>query len=259
MSSLLYKRKNNYPLVVAHRGASNYAPENTIASFLLAWEVGADAIEGDFHLTMDGHIVCIHDYDTKRICETNLVINNSTLEELRKLDVGSHFNADYSDQRIPTIGQVFDIVPKGNKILVEVKCGIEILPVLIEQIKLSNLNLSQIIVISFASEVIKECKLIEPKLVAIWLNHFNENSDIETIISTLVNIKADGISSNSIINDKLSSAVIDLGMSYHCGWNIEDLNVVNKLINWGVKSITTNNPDKIKEHLIKVLGANKYD
>ena len=58
------------PLVVAHRGASFHAPENTLPAFKLAWEQGADAIEADFLLTKDGHIVCIHDRTTKRFCDS---------------------------------------------------------------------------------------------------------------------------------------------------------------------------------------------
>ncbi len=250
MSKVFQKQRNNIPLVVAHRGASYDAPENTIASFLLAWEQGADAIEGDFHLTKDEHIVCIHDYDTNRVCETNLVIKDSTLEELKKLDIGSHFGAQFSDQRIPTIGQIFDTVPIGKKVLVEVKCGKELLPILIHQIKLSNIDLSQIIVISFDKYVIKECKVIEPNLVSLWLNDFDEDFDIELITSTLIDIKADGISSNNTATEKLPSTVIALGKSYHSGWSIDNLDGIDKLINWGTQSITTNNPGRVKVHLI---------
>ena len=55
------------PLIIAHRGASGEAPENTMDAFKLAWELGADGIEGDFHLTRDGHIVAIHDKDTNKV------------------------------------------------------------------------------------------------------------------------------------------------------------------------------------------------
>jgi glycerophosphoryl diester phosphodiesterase len=65
-------------MIVAHRGASKEAPENTLPAFELAWKQGADAIEGDFHLTQDGHIVCIHDGNTKQVADTNLVIRNTT-------------------------------------------------------------------------------------------------------------------------------------------------------------------------------------
>jgi len=55
------------PLIIAHRGASGEAPENTMDAFKLAWKLGADGIEGDFHLTRDGHIVAIHDKDTNKV------------------------------------------------------------------------------------------------------------------------------------------------------------------------------------------------
>ena len=76
------------PFLVAHRGASKDAPENTLPAFELAWKQGADAIEGDFYLTKDGKIVCFHDGDTKKITGKKLVVKDSTLAELQALDVG---------------------------------------------------------------------------------------------------------------------------------------------------------------------------
>ena len=70
-------------MIVAHRGASGEAPENTIPAFNLAWKQGADAIEGDFHLTKDGHVVCIHDANTKKVAGKNLVVKDTTLAELK--------------------------------------------------------------------------------------------------------------------------------------------------------------------------------
>ena len=64
------------PLIIAHRGSSASAPENTIAAFELAWEQQADGVEGDFLLTKDGHIVCFHDKDTKRITGKKLIVKN---------------------------------------------------------------------------------------------------------------------------------------------------------------------------------------
>ena len=75
--------------IVAHRGASLDAPENTLAAFRLAWSQGADAIEGDFRLTKDGRIACLHDDTTQRTAGLDLTVADSTLAELRELDVGS--------------------------------------------------------------------------------------------------------------------------------------------------------------------------
>ena len=71
------------PLIVAHRGASRDAPENTLPAFELAWAQGADAIEGDFHQTKDGQIVCIHDKDTEKVSGKRLVVRKSLLRDLR--------------------------------------------------------------------------------------------------------------------------------------------------------------------------------
>ena len=133
------------PLVVAHRGASYDAPENTLPAFKLAWDQGADAIEGDFLLTKDGHIVCIHDRTTKRFCDQDLVVSKSTLKQLKVLDVGSWKNEKYAETRIPTISEVFSTVPDGKKIFVEVKCGIEIIEPLAKEIKKKKLGCERII------------------------------------------------------------------------------------------------------------------
>ena len=85
--------------MVAHRGESYDAPENTLPAFKLAWEQGADAIEGDFILTKDGHIVCIHERTTKRFCDQDLVVAKSTLKQLKALDVGSWKNEKYEGIR----------------------------------------------------------------------------------------------------------------------------------------------------------------
>ena len=136
------------PLIVAHRGSSFDAPENTLPAFELAWKQGADAIEGDFLLTKDNQIVCIHDGSTKRLADRNLAVRGSTLEELRKLDVGSWKHEKFKGTRIPTIAEVFATIPKGRKIFVEVKCGKEIIPYLVKEIGKSKLKTEQVVLIA---------------------------------------------------------------------------------------------------------------
>ena len=75
-------------MITAHRGASDDAPENTLAAFRLAWQQGADAIEGDFRLSGDGVVVCIHDADTARTCGVKLPVADTPLARLRQLDYG---------------------------------------------------------------------------------------------------------------------------------------------------------------------------
>ena len=136
------------PIIVAHRGASKLAPENTIAAFELAWDQGADAIEGDFLLTADGEIVCIHDKNTKRVAKSNFTVEDSTLNELLQLDVGAWMGNKWSGTKIPTTSQVFATIPSGKLIYNEIKCGSEIISKLFEELRnprmaILNLQLRQ--------------------------------------------------------------------------------------------------------------------
>ena len=142
--------------IVAHRGASYDAPENTLAAFRLAWEQGADAIEGDFYLTADGQIVCIHDKTTKRVApgQPELTVAKSTLQELRQLDVGRWKADKFAEERIPTLKEVLAIVPRQKRIFVEIKCGPEIVPILQQQLSDSDLKPEQIVMTRGADEAI---------------------------------------------------------------------------------------------------------
>ena len=91
--------------IVAHRGASADAPENTVPAFQLAWERGADRIEGDFFLTSDGVIVCFHDKTTKRLGGGNLKVSSTPYQQLRALDVGAWKDPKWKGTRIPTLGR----------------------------------------------------------------------------------------------------------------------------------------------------------
>ena len=161
------------PLIVAHRGASFDAPENTLPAFKLAWKLGADAVEGDFLLSKDGHIVCVHDKKTKKVADQNLEVVHSTLKELQALDVGSWKHEKFSGTSIPTLPQVFATVPKGGKIYVEIKCGPEIVPALIKEIQRSGLSDEQVILICFNAEVIREFKKARVKPQGILVMPFS--------------------------------------------------------------------------------------
>tara|TARA_B110000914_G_C15473706_1_gene451983 strand:- start:812 stop:1537 length:726 start_codon:yes stop_codon:yes gene_type:complete len=236
-------------LIVAHRGASGTAPENTLASFKLAWQKNADAIEGDFQLTKDGVIVCIHDDNTERVGDQNLIVVESTLQELKTVDIGSYRAKEFSDERIPTLDEVIATIPNGKKILIEVKCGTEIVPILMDQLDQSKLKPDQIVIISYDADVVRSSKALAPQYQVYWLYDFDENCDIGNITATLVDIRADGLSSNNIKSKDLVDAVLELGLTYHAGWTMIDLVLVCKVIDWGASSITTNNPKRLRKML----------
>ncbi len=239
------------PLIVAHRGASRDAPENTIPAFQLAWEQGADAIEGDFHLSKDGEIVCFHDADTKRVAGTQLVVRQSTLAELKQLDVGATHGVAFNGTRIPTIAEVFATIPQGKKIFIEVKCGAEIIPTLLNEIDQSGLTQEQIVVISFNKQVIQQLKIKAPQYKASWLCSFKKQEtgeitpSLATVLKTLKQIQADGLSSNTALPASVIEAVSQQGYEWHV-WTINDLNTARRMQALGVLSITTDVPGTMR-------------
>ncbi|WP_322508850.1 glycerophosphodiester phosphodiesterase [Anaerolinea sp.] len=105
-------RLRHETLIIAHRGASAYAPENTLAAFRLAIEQGADAIELDAKLSADGHVVVIHDPTVDRTTNGKGWVHRLTLAELKNLDAGRFFSAKFSGEPIPTLEEVFvEIAP----------------------------------------------------------------------------------------------------------------------------------------------------
>ena len=109
------------PRVVAHRGASHLAPENTLAAFRQAWALGCEAVELDVHLTLDGHAVVIHDQSLARTAGSPLLVMACTLEELGAFEVGGWKHEDFAGERIATLDEVLAEAPHGSTVFVEVK------------------------------------------------------------------------------------------------------------------------------------------
>jgi glycerophosphoryl diester phosphodiesterase len=243
--------------IVAHRGASHDAPENTLAAFKLAWEQKADAIEGDFYLTKDQHIVCIHDETTGRVADKDLKVSESNLEDLKALDAGSWKGPAWSNEKIPTIEEVFETIPNGKKIFIEVKCGPEIIPELKTSLENSRLLPEQTVIISFNKEVIRLAKLNIPQVKCFWLTGFRKNKvsgkwepDIDSILNVLQEIHADGLdcrADDAVTNDFVQS-IKDAEMEIHT-WTVDDPLKAQELRNLGVESITTNRPGFMRDKL----------
>ena len=126
-----------------------------MAAFRLAWEQGADAIEGDFHLTKDLKIVCLHDKDLKRTAGDPREVAHVTLAELRELEVGSWKAPVFAGEAIPTLDEVLAVVPADKRLFLEVKCGPEIIGPLRMTLSNKALPRGQIVIISFDEEVIQ--------------------------------------------------------------------------------------------------------
>lgn len=243
--------------IVAHRGASHDAPENTLAAFRLAWEQHADAIEGDFYLSKDGQIVCIHDKTTKRTApsQPELTVAKSTLRELRTLDVGGWKDKRYVSERIPTLMEVLDTVPVGKRIFIEIKCGPEIVPVLKQQLKASSLKPEQIVIICFNEKVVSQSRRTMPQYKANWLTSYRQATPVsawkptlDDVLRTLKRSGATGLGTNGnlkVIDQAFVDAVQTAGQEFHV-WTVNDAKSARTFKSLGVQSITTDRPEFLR-------------
>ena len=107
------------PLVIAHRGASGTAPENTLAAFRRAVACGADMVELDVQLTRDGEVVVVHDFTLDRTTDGTGAVGASSLAEIRRLDAGAWFAPAFLGEAVPTLGEVLGAI--GLPVNVELK------------------------------------------------------------------------------------------------------------------------------------------
>ena len=123
-------------LVIAHRGASGHAPENTLAAFRLALEMGAKALEFDVHQTLDHELVVGHDDDLKRCGggDKRLMKNIHWEGEAEKVDVGSWFDKRFAGERLPRLDDVYALAPAPVELHLEIKHGSSVYPGIEERV-----------------------------------------------------------------------------------------------------------------------------
>ena len=138
--------------IIAHRGYSALAPENTLQAFNLAILHNADAIELDVKLSKDGHVVVIHDQTVDRTTNKHGKVNSFSLQELSEMDAGTHFDIEYKEAKIPTLDEVLKIF--GQKTLINIELTnysnpLNDLPNKVAQLVLSNKLTNKIMISSF--------------------------------------------------------------------------------------------------------------
>lgn len=157
-----------FPKIIAHRGVPHIAPENTMASFISAIEMGADGIETDVQQTKDGHLVLIHDEKVDRTTDGKGLVKDFTLDEIRKLSAGVKFNRKFKDQKIPTLEEFLELV-EGKDLLIniEIKSGVVLYPGIekhtIDMIHKYHLD-KNIILSSFNHYALVTCKEIDSSI-----------------------------------------------------------------------------------------------
>jgi glycerophosphoryl diester phosphodiesterase len=248
--------------IIAHRGASADAPENTVTAERLGYEQGADGGELDVHLSRDGKAVVIHDADTKRVAGVDRKVVDQTFDELRKLDVGNwgSWQGRGFTEKIPTLDELLALVPRGKKMFIEIKVRNEALPAIDESMKRSKLSPDQLVIITFHYEVAEASKKKWPHLKVYWLHDYKADKQtgqypaLDDLIDRAKAIKVDGLNLNH--NFPLDAAAIkkvhDAGLGCYV-WTLDDPVKAKALVAAGIDGITTNIPGKLRAE----LGAKK--
>ena len=233
--------------IFAHRGASAYAPENTVEAFALAMEQGADGIELDVQMTKDGQVVVIHDETIDRVSDGTGAVRDYTLEELKKFHFSNHME-NYENAVIPTLKEVLDLIKSSNMLLnIELKTGIYWYPNLEEK----------------TMELVKEAGM-EDRVIYSSFNHYS----IKKILELNPHTECAFLYSDVILNvDKyaknagvcgLHPAVYHLKMAEFLKeyqesglkvrvWTVNKKEDMEKFIKADLEAVITNYPDKALE------------
>jgi glycerophosphoryl diester phosphodiesterase len=245
--------------IIAHRGASYAAPENTRAAVDLAWRRGADAVEVDVWLTADGRIAVLHDKTTQRTAGRDWHVGKRTLAELQSLDAGSWKHPDFAGQKIPALEEVLATVPDGKRLFIEIKCRREILPELERVLKASGKRPAQTAVISFDFDTVRAAKARMPEVPVYWIQGTSPSRNEKTgavvappdaLVERCRRAKLDGLDLqfNSRLTPQLVDAMHDLGLELYV-WTVNEPDDARRLAALGVDGITTDRPGWLRERL----------
>jgi glycerophosphoryl diester phosphodiesterase len=233
---------------VGHRGASYLAPENTLASIKLAWELGADGAECDVMLTSDQKVVLFHDNNTKTLTGENFTIKEATWEELKQLVVIPRETnyPEYNHETIPLLEDVLASIPEDRMLVIEIKTGSEILPFLQEVIA-QHLKRGKISFIAFDFETIKQTKALYPEIPCYYLSSFKP--DFNKHFDAIVESQLDGVDlRHTIIDRELVEKCNASGLDVWC-WTVNDPEIALQMREAGVTAVTTDRPAWLKNSL----------
>lgn len=233
---------------VGHRGVSYLAPENTLASYALAWELGVRAAECDIMLTSDDQIIVFHDKKGKRLTGHDFMVKESTYDEIKNYPIIlKESNLEkYSGQTIPLLSDLLQTIPDGHTLVIEIKTGKEILPHL-EKLIQEYWKTGNICFIAFDFETILATKEIYPDIPCYYLSAFA--LDVGKKQEEIINSDLDGINlRHQIISEKLVERYNQANKDVWC-WTVNKPADAQKMIDYGVTGITTDRPKWLPENL----------
>jgi glycerophosphoryl diester phosphodiesterase len=232
-------------LVIAHRGASGYAPENTLAAFRRAVAMGASFIETDLQLSRDARFVAIHDETVDRTTNGKGRVHDLTLAELRRLDAGSWFGSEFAGERIPTLEEILDLCKKQDVVFY-----LELKPTgswggehaLIGALRDSG-EIPRTVVISFNSLVLQKLRRIEPTLMTGLLY----DGQLENPVQQAIDVGARQLAvRGDLVTPGLLAESRKKDLQVVC-WTVNHPAHMRMLVEAGVDGIMSDYPDRLVE------------
>ena len=244
-----------YDTLIAHRGESKEAPENTLPAYRLAVDRGF-GFECDLYLSKDGRVFTFHDRDLKRTTDganTSKCEDVTWADTLSKIDVGSWGKwkgSRYTGTPPALLEDVLALARDGRKVYLEIKSGPELVPV-IKAILSSqgNANPGNVLFIAFSKEVCRTLKDVLPEYTVYWLvgSHIGKNESRRAVVAEEVvagarEAAADGVDMHfdpDVVDEAFVSTVKNAGYSFHV-WTIDDLSHALRAFAVGADTVTTN-------------------
>jgi glycerophosphoryl diester phosphodiesterase len=236
-------------MVIAHRGASSYAPENTLAAFDLALQMGVRQIELDVHSTSDGHLVVIHDDTVDRTTNGSGPVASHRLAELWELDAGAWFGATFAGERIPTFDAVLERYKGRVHIHTELKGHTPSLSQRTADLIRQHGMVEQVTITSFQKVRLEEIRAYAPELTTGWL--VGEVSDA-MIAPIIVQARAMGLAqlcprANTVTPELVRRLHAEGFVVRASGATTEEL--MQQVVQAGADGMTVNFPDKLIAYL----------
>ena len=240
----------------AHRGANHDAPQNTLAAFRLAVEMGADGVELDVQASKDGEAVVIHNFTVDATTDGQGRVADKTLAELKELDAGAWFDAvptklAFAGQRIPTLQEV--IVEVGHQLLLNIELKTRVFGstgLIAEVVRLiEDHNLvHRVVVSSFNPFSLRQVKKLNPRIHTGLLYYFDLPAHLAR--SVLLSLAGSGAlhPEKHLINQKYMAWAKERGYRVNA-WTVDEPAEMKRLIALGVDGIITNRPDVLREIL----------
>ncbi|MCM2266951.1 MAG: hypothetical protein NDI60_04155 [Elusimicrobiales bacterium] len=242
--------------IISHRGASAYAPENTLKAFALAVEMGSHEFEFDVHQTRDGILVVHHDFDLKRTAGKDVRIADLTWAELKKYNVAAHFKRDRAFQHVPRLEEVIDVIgPVSRWLNFEVKNDGNVYPGIEEKL-LAFLRsqpglFEKTIVSSFDHGTLRRFRELSPELKLAYLGH---NLSTVLLLPALKKARAVGAVNFHLalrIAFKFNISKIKKAGFRACVYTVNEKKDALRMKEIGVDGIFTNHPDILGKWTLK--------